>query len=454
MRYLLLALLPLLVFSEGIWHYPTDTPYPQDESTAMTFGRGNEGYRGRLYVLTRNGTTRFSAYNHAGNPPSWITLTALPDIPEWGSSICAWYNDGYLPPQYKVFAIPYDRQDGGAHNKGHIYEYDIPNNTWTTLDTVPYDFSSSGSGLCLKPGNNDGIYINLYYWGRIHNGINDAFFVYRRKVPPPGPQGAIPIYNHWEQLASKYHGNGADIAYWPGTYPNPNMIYALRGGGDSRTFYAYDIKNNIWTEAGVMHDAPHDVTYGGSLAGDGVLGQFKWQSNTQNLYAFSKNSTSHAYFDKYNPGLNDWDARHDPDEPIYKMNKGADLHFGYYDSSGVQKSGIWATFGNNLTKVGFFDTDTTVGDQEGGQSMTSQPLSEPLRITRKSRNQISISFSTILKTDTRLKIYDASGRLAREYSIGSGKQEYSLDWSNTPSGIYYYRLIIKNDEYSGKLVKN
>ena len=59
-----------------------------------------------------------------------------------------------------------------------------------------------------------------------------------------------------------------------------------------------------------------------------------------------------------------------------------------------------------------------------------------------------------MKTDTRFKIYDASGRLAREYFIGSGKQEYSLDWSNTPSGIYYYRLVIDNSEFKGKLVKN
>jgi hypothetical protein len=445
MRYIILALLPLLVFSyEGIWHYPTDTPYPQDESTAMTFGRGSAADRGRLYVLTRDGITKFRAYNHAGNPPSWITLTALPDIPDWGVSICAWYNDGYLPPQYKVFAIPYDRQPGG--NKGHLYEYDIPTDAWRTLDTVPYNIQDHGHGLCLKPGNNDGIYINLYYWGEI-TGSYDAFFVYRRMVPPSGPTGAIPIYNHWEQLASKYHGDGADIAYWPGTYPNPQMIYALRGG-NSNAFYAYDIRNNIWTN---RHDASHDVVSGGSLAGDGVLGQFKWQSNTENLYAFSKNSSSHAYFDKYTPSLNDWDYGPDPAEPVYLIDKGADLHFGYWDSSGVQRRGIWATFGGNLTKVGFYEPPV----QEGGaQSMTSQPLPEQLRITQKSRNQISINFTSILKTDTRFKIYDASGRMARQFSIIGGKQEYSLDCSNMPSGIYYYRLVIENNEFKGKLVKN
>ncbi|MEO0113989.1 MAG: T9SS type A sorting domain-containing protein [candidate division WOR-3 bacterium] len=59
-----------------------------------------------------------------------------------------------------------------------------------------------------------------------------------------------------------------------------------------------------------------------------------------------------------------------------------------------------------------------------------------------------------MKTVARLKIYDASGKLTREFLISSGDKEYSLNWSDASSGIYFYRLTTKNYEFKGKLIKN
>ena len=209
MRYIILVLLPLLIFSqEGLWFYPTNTEsYVQDESTAMTFGIGDEGDPGCLYVLFREEATLFRAYDQANN--QWYTQMPLDDVPEWGSAICAWHNHGSIPPEYKVFAIPYDIQRGGNQNTGHIYEYDIPTNTWTTLDTVPHDNITHGHGLSLKTGNNDGTYINLYYFGGDVPGVdyNDGFWVYRRLLKPAGPgRGPNPVKNHWDRLADLPHG--------------------------------------------------------------------------------------------------------------------------------------------------------------------------------------------------------------------------------------------------------
>jgi hypothetical protein len=225
-------------------------------------------------------------------------------------------------------------------------------------------------------------------------------------------------------------------------------MFALRGFGQN-LFYAYDIANNIWIP---KDNVRYPVSSGGSLAADGILGSDKVASNSDRLYAFTGNSTTH--FCQYDPSNDRWNHDFVPAQPLYEVDRGADLAFGYWnDPAGPQRSGIWATFGNNQTRVGFYEPYVP-GNPEGGQSMTSQPLPEPLRITQKSRNQISLNFASILKTDTRLKIYDASGKLALEFSIAGGKKEYSLDWSNTPSGIYYYRLIIENNEFKGKLVKN
>ncbi len=324
-----------MVFSQqGVWYYPTNThPYPQDESTAMTFGIRSANDRGCLYVLFRHEeNTVFRAYNQANN--EWQTLEPLSDIPEWGSAICAWHNQNSIPQEYKVFAIPYDIS-GDHQRTGHIYEYDIPTNTWTILDTVPHN-RNKGHGLSLKTGNTDGTYINLYYLGGWASDAerNDGFWVYRRLLKPAGPRGN-PVKSHWEKLVDFVHGYGADLAFWPDAY-NGNQIFALRGG-ESRLFYVYDIARNNWTQ---KHVVPGYVRSGGSLAGDGILGSEKVPSNSDRLYAFegvSSNNWPRNDFHQYHPSADLWNDDFDPPDPNYGVGRGADLAFGYWDSPGDQK---------------------------------------------------------------------------------------------------------------------
>lgn len=439
---LILILLPVLIFGTGYWYYPASTQYPQNTTTAMTFGKicGTPHDTGRVYILYYQsvpGRALFQSYDPFYNQWNY-NLADLPVFPQKGSALCPWYHP---VENAKIFAIPYDY----SGSVGHLYEYDIVNNTWRSLDTVPHRSNILGYGLSLKTGDRcmiDGLpFQNFYYFG----GQRTEFYVYRREI---GPAAVQTLTRGWTRLTDYAnglysHGDGADLAYRPlSGVDNPKRIYGLCGG-NSKFFWYYNIETNAWILA---HDAPSNVAGGGSLASIGVLGADTIPSDRL-LYAFKGDGSNNFYsYDYFTNGFSSAPA--DPRQGAYQ---GADLSFGYYKVAGTVKRGIWATFGNNVGDVGFFDPSGT--EAGGSQSAGITPIEEKNRITCDARNQLFIRLSSILNTDAKLKLYDASGRIAQVFSIPQGVKDYHLKWDNVRNGVYYYRLITADNETHGKLVK-
>lgn len=275
---------------------------------------------GRVYVLyyiEDEEQSFFQAYDPFYN--SWNYDLDVPnDIPKKGSALCPWVSG---VENAKIFAIPYD-YSGGV---GHIFEYDIDDGDWNSLDTIPHTENYLGYGLSLKTGNYCEIktrpYINLYYFG----GRDDEFYVYRREVGPPS---LVSLNPGWTQLADYPHNHkdGADIAYRPDSnVANPRRVYGLRGGGyDENNFYYYNIDTDYWT----WRPNAFAVDDGGALAADGVLGSDTLPSVDKYIYAFrGDNNNDFSAYDHVN---STWTAT--PLNPAYDADQGADLAFGYYNT--------------------------------------------------------------------------------------------------------------------------
>lgn len=435
----ILILLPALIFGTGKWYYPTSTEYGQNNTTAMTFGKicWTTHDTGRVYVLyyqPSQNSTFFQSYDPFYE--EWNNDLDVPsDIPVKGSALCPW---SCSVENAKIFAIPYDYNS----SVGHIYEYDIDNNTWRSLDTVPHRDNELGRGLSLKTGNrctiNGRPYQNFYYFG----GKYTEFYVYSREIGP-----ALSLSRGWNRLEGYAnegfsHLDGSDLTYRPlsgVTYPK--RIYGMV---PAQHFWYYNIDGGAWANTDAQYMP--SIGRGGSLASFGVLGADTIQSDRL-LYAFQGDSTDNFY--SYSYISNEFNG--DPPDPRHRVVQGADLSYGYYKLSGTVIKGIWATFGNSVAEVGF--CDPYYEEFGANQSAGIAPIEEKDRITCDGRNQLFIRLSSVLKTDAKLKLYDVSGRMVQIFSIPQGVKDYHLNWDNARNGVYYYRLITTDNETHGKLVK-
>lgn len=348
MKYFILALLPIFAYATeyGYWYNPTNTQYDvQSDSTAMTFALGYEGDSGRVYVVfaKAEGTYKggkLQTYNHVGD--QWYTKATLPTIPMRGPSICPWHNHG--TGEYKIFYIPYDWKNlSGVVNDtmGHIFEYDIPKNTWKKIDTVPQNNTNRnlGKGMSLTTGDywsEDNDFINIYWFGglRPHStGFqNKGFYVYRRRKGPYIERGPVKG-DSWYTLAEQYHNDGADLTY----HPDDNSVYAFKGF-DTRKFLRYDITNDEWHEN--LELAPNKVKGGGSLTTNGVLGADQVGAGNSYIYAFRGDNKDDFWHYNLEYPSDPWNEPDNPVDPPTNVNMGADLAFGYYYTGSSLLDGV------------------------------------------------------------------------------------------------------------------
>lgn len=200
-------------------------------SEYLPFGSGAEIVKGAdsNYYLTRgyfdNLFVRFNSETGESTQ-----LTPVPGGFNTGSSM------EYDSVNNKIYAIP-------SLYTQNLYVYDVPTDVWTEVATdAPLAAASNGSAMIF-----DGA--QYLYWTR---GNNTGFYRYDTQATAG---------TRWAQLANipAAVGLGSDMVIKDG------YIYLLRGG-NTLTFYRYDIALNTWSDPAVA-----DVPVGGNINADGFL---------------------------------------------------------------------------------------------------------------------------------------------------------------------------------------
>lgn len=444
-RYLIILIMPLILFS---WVKPTRTPFPQQSGTAMTFGCFYPVMNpippvpdyGKLYAIFprwdgyRN---RFCSWDCSQNvyPGVWDTaLSQLPTTtgyPGPGATLC--YFPDWTAWESFIFCLP--GLGFSLTPRNEFWGYHIEGRTWHRLPDVPNPSTTIGYGSDMCLGR---IVHNIYPDQRaleiyVLKGTSDPyhtnneFYVFYFPLGIPVAQKLQLMRNYpemiWRKLADFPHGPNAQMTF----VPQDTAIYAFRGiaGGDNILF-RYSIRENVWQR--VSGETPARYIYP-ALKTFGVIGNsLVWNPFEEPLLTALRGGGTKHYW-HYWIRRNTWN-RYD-DTPV-SVGAGNDLAFGYWKTfEGRSYLGMWAFFGNGDTVVGF---QGYCGGEEGSQGNTHD-------FVFKNINQL---FKFIKQNPVvSIQIYNSLGNLV----ISSGEEIIKLK-----KGIYYYRIISKEEEKRGKLI--
>jgi hypothetical protein len=464
---LAISLLILLPFTaKGSWWEYFDTPDGVCPTvySSLTYGYKPSEHCGKLFLLVgQAGCDHFRffwtyAKNYFGRL-DWHELPVPPYARSGGDAAISYvYNPSNNDE--KVFAVyPQILSDQW------IWCYDVKRQTWTPVCRI---------------GGNDGINqgASLEFWGLreimgqpvvtlylIKGGWSYEFMRFNYPYLP-GPRMNFP---YWERLApfnisgdSEPFTRGADLAIYnwnPYSYPRPDTIFAMRGYSfeqeHGKPFGLYRIKQNQWYGSDSLKGDGAD--YGGALVSHPL-----WRSDDNELEVWSilhcfrgGNAAHFDCFDIPHPqSEGGWYV--DPTNPDYIVGWGSDIVYGAYWFYGDSIDGLWACFGAENDKIGFYHRDTR---ETGGSQFSSSFIVKNNDVTvfpnpAKSKT----TFRTPrLKSDGCIRLYTESGKRINSLKLIEGNAVWDLKSTEdklVPSGIYFYTIRVENKETRGKLIVN
>ncbi|MEO0019353.1 MAG: T9SS type A sorting domain-containing protein [candidate division WOR-3 bacterium] len=436
--------------------------------SALTYGhRPGEPY-GKLFLLVDSCNRApygfFWAYAGFGGTIVWHQLPGPPReiAPCHDASICYFFNPYTNPPEEKVLAV------FGGRNE--LWAFDVPTQTWSKETFIPGEVPI-GAGGSLKFGGFamvPGWPVTKFYL--IKGGGSPEFGVYNRvyggqgsiKSPPPIPVWQLlpPFTTNEPGYTDTCFYEGADLAMWP-PVPyltlSPTHIYAMQGyswmSNTGRRFSRYEISSMTW-------EARDNLIRPGAGIGGALVSHDTWGNLTQEPTA-ERASILHCFHGGYDNVFNCYDVPDnwspDGEDPPYIVAYGSDLVFGaYWYSQNPSDSlpGIWASFGYNNDRIGFYTEFPT--ELKGSQPSSSLLTPAKTFIALPNPAQRSASFQILgAPHNIILKIYSENGTLVNQLKLENGKCMWNLkdfEGKKVPAGVYFYRIKINAAETGGKLI--
>jgi hypothetical protein len=222
---------------------------PKSLENARSPKKGSRLYRSGDYVYLAKGNNTLEFWAYYIPDDSW---TRLKDIPlglgskriKAGSSLA----EGRIDNKKYLFLL----KGSGTRE---FYAYDTDLDTWVEKTATPYILSESKSkikkGSCLVDDGRD-IYLlkDKSNWLFFYDADSNLWY----------PRESLPFYN--SILKRTKVKDGAAMVYLNG---NPDIIYALKGGGNE--FWCYSVEDDSWLELVPMPRPPSNkkVKGGSSL---------------------------------------------------------------------------------------------------------------------------------------------------------------------------------------------
>ena len=449
----------------GTWARRADIP-PQwrkrkVKSAAMAYATTTH----KIYAMKGSGTTDFWVYDPASD--SWDTLAPMPTGPS-----------GKKPTDGVHFTFDPDHGTQGyiwaikGSGRADFYYYDIANNTWVikanmvvTYKDWPYSnrtYRSPRRGAAIAyvatsgpqgsvygmPGNNTNYFwrydIASNSWSYPHDSVWDESSnpPHWKWIPLDIPYGPLGI-------RCKY---GSDMAFLNGE------IYVLKGTNTVEAYGFRVIPPFAWNDTLDMNSfygmGNRRVKNGGALTASGAY-----------LYALKGGNTQQFWH--YNFASDSW--KRNTDVPLaasgrrVKIKKGAALE--------GADSTIFCLKGSSSYEFWEYcpaaDTVPLVTesqpDREGVMAeVTGLDLSKPwlTAYPNPTRLGLNISYNITSAASTRLRIYDAAGKVVTDlWDATRSRGQYVTHWSGlaangrqVPAGIYFVKLESGDTRLTQKLV--
>lgn len=220
----------------GSWR--KKAPVPKSLENARSPKKGTRMYRSGDYVYMAKGNNTLEFWAYYIPDDSWTRLKNIP-LGLSGKKIKAGASlaEGRIDNQRYLFLLK-----GGSTREFYAYDTDL--DTWIEKAATPLIISESKSkikkGSCLIDDGRD-IYL-------LKDKSNSLFF-YDPDSNLWYPRESLPLYNSIQKRTKVK--DGAAMVYLNG---NPDIIYALKGGGNE--FWGYSVDGDTWVELAPMPRPP------------------------------------------------------------------------------------------------------------------------------------------------------------------------------------------------------
>lgn len=353
------------------------------------FGGNGVGYGGSLawngsdylFALRGNNSTEFYRYTISTN--TWMARTSTANSFQRGAAMVFIPSGDYcLDAGGCLYAMR-------GNNTAQFFKYELSDNSWTNVTTVPYYVDYGGS--------------LLYHGGYIYATRGYASHNFLR----------YDITNDtWEYLShmpsTHYYGSSNSMVYDDST----DIIYLLRGYNEY-SFYSYDVRSDKWLNTGLPHDQSSNGFYYAGITYDG----------SDTLYTTRGNNTTDFY--KYTISSAQWERLMDSPIPCYIS---CDV---LYKDNKVYMAGSYNK--DNESKMYVYDVATNLWDNAG--------------VTP---NNYWLGYGANLVDGADGYIYSARGQNTRiflRYSVSGGTWEQIGDNNNVPANVYQGGCAVKAGNY-------
>ncbi len=423
------------------WSMKDTVPFGPNDKTVKSGGALALGVSGNIYALKGNNTREFYVYN-AGSD-LWTTKDTLPYAMLLGRVQRKKVNKGGALA-YNDDASPDMLYATKGNNTLEFWAYDVSADTWYRKQdvpflTVPIKKVKGGAGLA---------YINrssTQYVFLLKGNKTLEFYAFHcqgdswRKSFATAPHGPN----------TKAFGDGSCLVADDGN----NIVYALKGGAKYNEFYRYSVSLNNWLELESLPQRDQQLNKKVKIK-DGAAMCYDGDSL---IYAF-KGGNSQSFW-IYNINQNKWTEK----DTIPRAGSSKKVYGGgalvYYNDKvyalkGNRTNEFWcyepqySVYNNSVT-----NSTTNIAQQ----TETPTPIRKSQFSIEPNPLKLDSKILLNLSQDSRVKIrmYNGIGQVVttitdQEYQ--SGNYSLPINSDNLKSGIYFLKTEINNNIYTNKII--
>ncbi|MBS4016349.1 MAG: T9SS type A sorting domain-containing protein [Candidatus Latescibacteria bacterium] len=394
------------------------------------------GIGGNLFALKGNNTREFYTYDIEDD--TWVLLDSIPfdtlKSKKVNKGAALAYNKHVNPDI--VYATK-------GNNTLEFWAYDVDLNTWIQKSSVPQTPSPAkqrrvkGGGCIALVNNNDSQYVFL-----LKGNKTNEFYAYHCQT------------DSWQRNLTQAPLGSDFKPYKDGTCITPgdsNKLYVLKGGGKINEFYSYNTATGIWRtltplpiySSVVMKNTK--VKTGASLC-----------YNSDSLIFAFKGGGKQDFW-QYNISQNRWLEK----EPLPKGSSNKNIGNG--GGVAFAENMVHALKGNNTREFWSYLPATNITDIDIQYALTNHSvysqetavkLDNNLIINSASQNS-RINFTLPENSNVKITLYNNLGQLVTvvlQNKLAPGEYSLPLGVQNLSAGIYYLRYEINQGIRLHKIV--
>jgi len=424
--------------------------------TTPVLSTSDNGSTYYCYVTNCNGT-----YN-ASSTTATLTVTSNTNI-NCNASTATWQykanmpdiNAGAASVVYGNYLYSIGGMNSNSNNK--LFRFDVSNNVWTSLASIPNTFSGIYEGGSVIIGT------KIY---ALHD-VNDAMKIYdinsnswimgsSRPISAQAPSMAT--INGYIYVIGGYTNNGAtgEVDMYNPTNdswtiinnpkPTPcygslalvynNEIYLFGGrdknGNNLRTIEVYNPSTNSWSSKNPMQNESH---YFGS---GGVINNKIYVIGGQ-LY------TSQYCIEEYDPITDDWKA-------VSYIPSSLPITFG--SAFGVINNKIYIAGGDDANYKPITTTEEITIQQCNSTGINNIYNNQNINIyPNPTTGIINVILSGIFSSDFHVDVYNILGVLLQAKKLNMAETSFNVDLNRYSSGVYLIRIYNRDKIYELKVIK-